>query len=96
MNALAQAGLRLSHPAWLTWLRRELAPFPGREPMTIRLVVSVTIVTMVSLALQVPQLAYSAFFVFFVTKENRVLTLFTGAIMICGATVATALNLLLY
>jgi multidrug resistance protein MdtO len=96
MNALAQAGLRLSHPAWLTWLRRELAPFPGREPMTIRLVVTVTIVTAVSLALQVPQLAYSAFFVFFVTKENRVLTSLTGVIMICGATIATALNLLLY
>ncbi len=84
MNALAFDRFKLSQPAWLVWLRRELAPFPGREPMTIRLVVTVTIVTMVSLALQVPQLAFSAFFVFFVTKENRVLTSLTGLIMICG------------
>ena len=96
MNALAQARPRLAQPAWLVWLRRELAPFPGRAPMTIRLVVTVALVTVVSMALQVPQLAFSAFFVFFVTKENRVLTSLTGVIMICGATVATALNLLLY
>jgi multidrug resistance protein MdtO len=96
MNALSQTGLRISQPAWLTWLRRELAPFPGREPMTFRLVVTVMIVTVVSMALQIPQLAYSAFFVFFVTKENRVLTSLTGVIMICGATIATGLNLLLY
>jgi len=96
MSAFAQTSLKNFQPAWLVWLRRELAPFPGRTPMTIRLVVSVAIVTVVSMALQVPQLAYSAFFVFFVTKENRVLTSVTGVIMICGATIATALNLFLY
>jgi multidrug resistance protein MdtO len=64
--------------------------------MTIRLVVTVALVTAVSLALQIPQLAFSSFFVFFVTKENRVLTSLTGVIMICGATIATGLNLLLY
>ncbi|HEX4122711.1 MAG TPA: FUSC family protein [Verrucomicrobiae bacterium] len=64
--------------------------------MTLRLVVTVAIVTIISMALQVPQLAYSAFFCFFVTKENRVLTLFTGVLMIFGVTVATIINLLLY
>lgn len=83
-------------PAWLVWLHRELAPFPGRMSMTIRLVVTVVIVTIISLALQVPQLAFSAFFCFFVTKENRVLTLFTAVLMIIAITVATIINLLLY
>lgn len=64
--------------------------------MTIRMVVAVTIVTIISLALQVPQLAFSAFFCFFVSKENRVLTLFTGVIMILAVTVATIINLLVY
>jgi multidrug resistance protein MdtO len=96
MSLFAKVKLKDFRPAWLVWLRRELAPFPGRMPMTIRLVVAVAIVTVVSMALQVPQLAFSAFFCFFVTKENRVLTLFTGVLMILGVTVATIINLLLY
>ncbi|HEY3861860.1 MAG TPA: FUSC family protein [Verrucomicrobiae bacterium] len=83
-------------PAWLVWLRRELALFPGRMPMTIRLVATAAIVTVVSMSLRVPQVAFSAFFCFFVTKENRVLTLFTGVLMILGVTAATIINLLLY
>ena len=83
-------------PRWAEWLRRELAPFPGRNAMTIRLVIAVVLVTIISLALQVPQLAFSAFFVFFVTKENRVLTLLTGIILIIGLTIATAVSLFFY
>ena len=64
--------------------------------MTIRLVTSVVLVTIISLALQVPQLAFSAFFVFFVTKENRVLTTLTGVLMILGNTIASLASLLLY
>jgi multidrug resistance protein MdtO len=96
MSSVAFAWLNNFRPAWLVWLRRELAPFPGRKAMTIRLVVTVAIVTIISMALQVPQLAFSAFFCFFVTKENRVLTLFTGVLMIFGVTIATIINLLLY
>jgi multidrug resistance protein MdtO len=96
MNFFAFARLKNFHPAWLLWLRRELAPFPGRVPMTTRLVITTAIVTVISMALQVPELAFSAFFCFFVTKENRVLTLFTGALMIVAVTVATIINLLLY
>jgi multidrug resistance protein MdtO len=81
---------------WLGWIRREFSPAPGREQMTIRLVVTVLLVTMISMALQVPQLSYSAFFVFFVTKENRALTLLTGLVMIIGITVASAISLFLY
>jgi len=96
MNSFACAPLKDFRPAWLVWLRRELAPFPGRKEMTIRLVVTTAIVTVLSLALQVPQLAFSAFFCFFVTKENRVLTSFTGVLMIIAITCATIINLLLY
>jgi multidrug resistance protein MdtO len=85
-----------SRPAWLEWLRREMAPFPGRTSMTIRLVVTVTIVTVISLALQVPLLEFSAYFCFFFTKENRVLTTFVGVVVILGITVATIITLLLY
>ncbi len=83
-------------PDWLAWLRRELAPFPGREAMVLRLVVTVVLVTISSMSLQVPETALSAFMVFFVTKENRVLTALTGILMILGVTLALAASLVLY
>lgn len=88
--------LQRHRPGWLAWLRRELAPFPGRAQMTIRMTVTVVLVTVISLALQVPQLAFSLFFVIFATKENRALTLLTGVIMMVGATVATLASIFLY
>jgi hypothetical protein len=80
---------------WFEWLRRELAPAPGRREMTIRLVVTVALVTIISMALQVPELPVSAYMVFFVTKENRVRTALTGVLLIVGATIAIAASLLL-
>ena len=57
MSTLAQRRAIAILPNWVEWLRRELAPFPGRVPMTIRIIVTVAIVTATSMALQVPQLA---------------------------------------
>ncbi len=96
MTTIAGVHVPGHEPGWLAWLRRELAPFPGRKEMTLRIVVSVVLVTVISLALQVPQLAFSAFFILFVTKENRALTTLTGIVMIVGITVATAVSLILY
>ena len=84
-----------SRAGWFNWLRRELAPFRGRWEMTIRLVVGVVLVTIISMSLQVPEAALSAYMVFFVTKENRVLTALTGVLLIVGATMAIAASLLL-
>ncbi len=85
MNAVADIFRLPSYePSWLNWLRHEMAPFPGRKEMMVRMVVSVLLVMVISMALRVPQAPYSAFFVFFVTKENRVLTTVTGTIMILG------------
>src|ERR1700760_1735561 len=96
MNAATPARSFGFAPAWLLWLRREMLPTPGRQAMTIRMVVSVVLVVVISMTLQVPQLAFSAFFVFFVSKENRVLTGFTCVLMMIGATIATGLTLMLY
>jgi uncharacterized membrane protein YccC len=80
---------------WIEWLRRELAPFPGRREMTIRLVVGAVLVTIISMSLEIPEAAISAYMVFFVTKENRVLTTLAGVLLIVGATAAIAASLLL-
>src|SRR4030095_11717535 len=80
---------------WFAWLRRELAPFSGRREMTVRLVVGVGVVTIISMSLEIPDAALSSYMVFFVTKENRVLTTLAGVLLIVGATVAIAASLLL-
>src|SRR5882757_5812615 len=80
---------------WFEWLRRELALAPGRREMTIRLVVGVVLVTIISMSLQVPEVALSAYMVFFVTKENRVLTALVGVLFMVGATLAIAASLML-
>lgn len=96
MSAVTKAFASVSWPGWAKWLRREIAPFPGRDTMTIRLVVTVVLVIIISMALQVPFLAFSGFVVFFVTKENRVLTMLVGSIAVFGNTIASLATLFLY
>jgi multidrug resistance protein MdtO len=82
--------------SWLPSVRQELARYPGRAAMTLRLVVGVVVVTIISMTLQTPLTSFSAYMVFFVTKENRVITTNTGIALAVGATVAVALSLFLY
>jgi multidrug resistance protein MdtO len=96
MSAVSNAFASVQWPRWAEWLRRELAPFPGRDAMTLRIVVTVVLVTIVSMALQTQEAALSAYMVFFATKENRVLTALTGILMILAATIGIAASLFLY
>src|ERR1700748_807964 len=97
MRAAAATSFPTPPPAgWLQWLCRGLATFPGRGEMTVHLVVGVALVTIISMTLQVPEAALSAYMVFFVTKENRALTMLVGVLLILGATVAIAMSLFLY
>ncbi len=96
MAILAEASIPRQRSGWLLWLRRELAPFPGRGTMTLRLVIGAVAVTIISLALQTPSTAVSAYLVFFVTKENRMLTAVTGIVLAVGATISIALSLFAY
>jgi uncharacterized membrane protein YccC len=96
MSPVTDAFPPAGRPNWLVWLRRELAPSPGRQMLTLRLVVAVALVTILSMTLQTPETALSAYMVFFVTKENRVVTAITGIGMIVGVTLAIAASLLLY
>lgn len=86
----------LHRPGFFALLRRELAPSPGRAVMTLRVVVGVTIVTIISMTLQVPDTALSAYMVLFASKENRVLTKLTGIMMAVAVTVGIGASLYLY
>jgi len=78
------------------WLREELASYPGRGRMMLRMVLGVVLVAILSMTLQTPLTSISAYMVFFVTKENRGMTTLVGLILFLGATIAIALSLLTY
>jgi multidrug resistance protein MdtO len=96
MDTAAKVMAPLHRPGFFTLLRRELVPSPGRAATTLRVVVGVAIVTMVSMTLQTPETGLSAFMVLFASKENRVLTKMTGILMTLAATVGIGTSLYIY
>jgi len=81
---------------WLGWFKRELAPTQSREIRTAIMVGGAVLCVIISMALQVPQLATTAYMVFFISKENKHLTTLTGLLGFIGATIGIAGTLLLY
>jgi uncharacterized membrane protein YccC len=81
---------------WVGWLKRELAPTRGREIRTAIIVVGVALCVIISMTLQVPELAITAYMVFFVSKENKLLTTITGVGGLIGVTISIIGTLLLY
>jgi uncharacterized membrane protein YccC len=81
---------------WFAWIKRELAPTREREIRTAILVVGVVLCVIISMALQVPELAVTAYMVFFLSKESKRLTIITGVGGLIGVTIAVAATLLLY
>ncbi|MGH8101376.1 MAG: FUSC family protein [Chthoniobacterales bacterium] len=87
---------RQSDSDWIGWLKRELAPTRTRKIRTAILVAGVVLCVIISMALQVPELAISAYMVFFVSSESKRLTTLTGLGGIIGATIAIGGSLLLF
>ena len=81
---------------WIGWLRHELAPTRAREIRTAIIVGGAVLCVIISMALQVPQLATSAYMVFFISKENKLLTTITGVGGVFVLTIGIAGTLLLY
>src|ERR1700730_9596543 len=81
---------------WVGWLKRELAPTSARKIRTAIIVAGAVLCVIISMALQVPELALSAYMVFFISKENKLLTTITGVGGIIGVTIAIGGTLGLY
>jgi len=81
---------------WFGWLKRELAPTHAREIRTAIVVGGVVLCVIISMALQVPELAITAYMVFFVSKPSKRLTTITGIGGLIGVTIAVIGTLLLY
>src|SRR5260370_13290936 len=77
------------------FLKREVAPLPGRVNVMLRCMLTSAIVIVVSMALEVPELALSLLVVFYVTQSNVVVTRLVGVMFIVGSTLAIGLSILL-
>src|SRR2546430_4745049 len=81
---------------WLGWLKRELAPTSARKIRTAIIVAGAVFCVIISMTLQVPQLATSAYMVFFISKESKLLTTITGVGGVLMLTIGVGATLLLY
>jgi len=93
----ATATLEPPAPAnWVDWLRRELAPSHERGVRTLILVGGAVLCVIISMSLQVPEVAVSAYMVFFISKENKTVTTLVGILGLIGLTIGIVVSLLLY
>src|SRR5689334_3512378 len=81
---------------WIGWLKRELAPTHLRQIRTAILAGGVLLCVIIAMALQVPELALSAYMIFFFSKETKALTTITGAAGLIGITISIGISIGLY
>src|SRR2546429_7870221 len=96
VEAFRQSGSDPIDSDWLGWLRRELAPTRARKIRTAIIVAGAVLCVIISMALQVPELSVSAYMVFFISKENKLLTTITGVGGVIVLTIGIGATLLLY
>ena len=95
VEAFRPSGSDPSDSDWLGWLKRELAPTSARNIRTAIIVAGAVLCVIISMALQVPELATSAYMVFFISKESKLLTKITGVGGIIVLTIGIGATLLL-
>src|ERR1051325_9573075 len=81
---------------WIGWLKRELAPTRLREIRTAIFVIGPFLCGIISMSLQVPELAVSAYMVFFFSQKTKALTTLVGILGLIAITIAIGLTLWLY
>jgi len=96
VEAFRQSGSDPNDSDWIGWLQHELAPTSARKIRTGIMVGGAVLCVIISMTLQVPELATSAYMIFFVSKENKLLTTTTGVGGVFVLTIGIGVTLLLY
>jgi multidrug resistance protein MdtO len=89
------SGTLIERNSLVDFLRRELAPFPGRGVATCRIVVACVVVLVLCMTLRVPEAHLAVWVVFRIALEESGETLLTGVIALVAITVAIILALVL-
>ena len=92
LGASLPAGLL--HPA--QFFREEMAPYPGRLNLVLRVLLSSAVVIVTSLTLEVPILMLSLLAVLAVTQSNLLISRLVGVLAIIAVTLAVGITILLY
>src|ERR1700741_4419978 len=79
--------------ALLAFLRRELAPFPGRTTATLRITVASVVVLVLCMVLRVPEAYLSVWIALRVAPEESGASLLAGILAIIALTVGLGLAL---
>jgi multidrug resistance protein MdtO len=79
----------------LDFLRRELAPFPGRGVATLRIVVACSAVLVLCMTLRVPEAHLAVWVVTRFAMEETSETLLTGVVLLLALTIGLAMPLVL-
>ena len=77
-------------------LRDELTLSPARAARMLRMTTVVALVVVISMALRVPEVAVSAYMIFFFAQRDVATTLLTGIAAVIGLTVALVLCFLCF
>ncbi len=94
MNSAGSLPIGLLHP--VQFLKEELAPYPGRLNLVLRVLLSSTVVIVTSLTLEVPILMLSLLVVLAVTQSNLLVSRLVGVLAIIAVTLAVGITILLY
>src|SRR5215470_528869 len=81
--------------ALLNFLRRELAPFPGRAAATVRVVIACVVVLILCMTLRVPEAYLSVWVVTRFAMEEPGQTVLTAIVFLVALTIGIAISLVL-
>ena len=95
-EAFRQSSSDPSDLDWLAWFKHELAPTRAREIRTAVLVGGAVLSVIISMTLQVPEVAVTAFIIFFISQPTKQLTTVTGLLGAIGLTIGIGVSLALY
>jgi hypothetical protein len=85
---------RPSFVGFWEFLEEELAPFPGRAGIVARMVIASTVMMVITMVFRLPYGAYSAFYVFQLSRESQRASIHSAQTIVAGFGMAAGVALI--